>query len=166
MLPHLSVYLAAGGRVLVTELDGRIVGFVLARTVGPYLFADHPAWIIDLLFVALDARRRGVGRSLVAGIAALAGENDAPHVYVGASAGDRGMQRFLARLGFAPAAGHRVVATSTLLRRLALDGAVPARRGRRDATRAAIEDVVARRRRFREASATTGQIDLREGRAS
>lgn len=163
---HLSVYLASGGHVLVAELDGHIVGFVLARTVGPHLFADLAAWVVDSLFVTPDSRRRGIGHSLVAGVAALAGEAGAPYVYAAATTGDRGMQRFLARLGFAPAAGHRVVSTPTLLRRLAQEGAAAASRtrARRDTTRAAIDDIIARRRRSREAGTHTAPIDLRNTR--
>jgi GNAT superfamily N-acetyltransferase len=157
---HLSVFLAAGGTLLVAVLGDRVVGFVLARTVGPHLFAQSPAWIIDLLYVAPDARRHGAGRALVGGVASLAAAATAPYVYVGASAGDRGMRRFMSRLGFGPAAGHRVVATATLQRRLAVQAAGPV--SRREGTRAAIEEVIATRRRIREASVQTAAIDLRQ----
>ncbi len=167
---HLSVYLAAGGAVLVAELEGLVVGFLLARTLGPHLFSDSNAIVIDTLFVTPDARRRGVGHALVAGVAALAGEAGAQHVYAMASTGDRGILRFLARLGFGPAAGHRVVSTPTLLRRLAQEGTPAPRRDhrprlRRDSTRAAIDDLIARRRRAREAGLPSGMIDLQSVRA-
>ncbi|GAB2473692.1 GNAT family N-acetyltransferase [Xylanimonas ulmi] len=163
---HLSVYIASGGTVLVADVDGHIVGFLLTRSVGPLLFALDPALVIDALFVTPDQRRRGVGHALVAGVAALAGEAGAPYVYASAPAGDRGMHRFLARLGFAPTAGHRVVSTPTLLRRLAQDGGAPRGdsrpRSRRDATRSAIDDIIARRRRARAAGLPSGPVDLRE----
>ncbi|WP_159794682.1 GNAT family N-acetyltransferase [Puerhibacterium puerhi] len=167
LLTHLSVYLAAGGTILVAETEGRTVGFLLARTVGPHLFADEPALLVDTLYVHPRSRRRGVGHTLLARAAALAEEAGAAHVYGTPPAGDRGMQRFLARLGFAPAAGHRVVATATLQRRLTSDGAPRPRRelrvrGRREATRATIEDVIARRRRAREAGLPSGPVDLRD----
>ncbi|WP_425953819.1 GNAT family N-acetyltransferase [Xylanimonas sp. McL0601] len=164
---HLSVYVGSGGTVLVAELDGQIAGFLLARTVGPQLFAVDPAIVVDALFVTPDSRRRGIGHALVAGVAALAGESGAPYVYAGAPAGDRAMQRFLARLGFAPAAGHRVVSTPILLRRLAQEGAPSSPRGdvrprgRRESTRAAIDDIIARRRRARDAGLPSGPLDLR-----
>lgn len=163
---HLSVYLATGGQVLVADVDGHVVGFILTRTVGPHLFADVPAWVVDSLYVTPGVRRRGIGHALVAGVAALAGESGSPYVYAGAPAGDRNIQRFLARLGFAPAAGHRVVSTSTLLRRLAQEGSAAAARprARRDATRAAIDDIIARRRRTRDAGTHTAPIDLRHRR--
>jgi predicted N-acetyltransferase YhbS len=163
---HLSVYVASGGTVLVAELDGHVVGFLLARSVGPSLFAEQPALVVDALYVTPDTRRRGVGHALVAGAAALAGEAGAPFVYGSPPMGDRGMQRFLARLGFAPAAGHRVVATPTRLRRLAQEGTPAPRRearprSRRESTRAAIDDIIARRRRAREAGLPSGPLDLR-----
>ncbi|MCL1871266.1 MAG: GNAT family N-acetyltransferase [Promicromonosporaceae bacterium] len=162
---HLSVYLAAGGQLLVADIDGHVVGFVLARTVEPHLFATEPAIVVDTLFVTPDTRRRGVGHALIAGIAAIAGEAGSPYVYAGAPSGDRAMQRFLARLGFAPAAGHRVVPTPVLLRRLAQES-TPAWRDtrprlRRETTRAAIDDLIARRRRARDAGLPTGALDLR-----
>jgi GNAT superfamily N-acetyltransferase len=150
---HLSVYLAAGGQVLVATLDSHVVGFVLARTVGPLLWAATPACVIDLLFVMPDARRRGVGRALVGSIAEFADQAQSPYVYANVASGDRRLHRFLAGLGFGPAAGHRVVATATLLRKLAQEPAFARTSIRRDATRASIDDVIARRRRAREASA-------------
>jgi GNAT superfamily N-acetyltransferase len=167
LLTHLSVYLAAGGTILVAESDGRAVGFLLARTVGPHLFADEPALLVDTLYVHPRSRRRGVGHALVAQAVTLAEDAGAAHVYGTPPAGDRGMKRFLARLGFAPAAGHRVVATAALQRRLASDGGPRPRRelrprARREATRATIEDVIARRRRAREAGMPSGPVDLRD----
>ncbi|QAY62505.1 GNAT family N-acetyltransferase [Xylanimonas allomyrinae] len=163
---HLSVYVAAGGTVLVASLDGHVVGFLLVRSVGPHLFATETAFVIDTLLVTPDARRRGIGHALVGGVAALAGEAGAAYVYAGVPAGDRGMHRFLARLGFAPTAGHRVVATSTLLRRLAQEGGSASGRdsrprGPRVTGRAALDDIIARRRRAREAGLPSGPVDIR-----
>jgi GNAT superfamily N-acetyltransferase len=163
---HLSVYLSSGAQVLVAEVDGRVVGFALARTVAPFLFSDSTVWLIDSLFVAPEARRRGAGHALVAGVAALAGQSGAPSVYAGGHAVDRGMQRFLSRLGFAPAAGHRVVSPPVLLRRLAQDHDGARMRGRRVPARTAVEDIIARRRRAREAGTHSAPVDLRTPRAS
>jgi GNAT superfamily N-acetyltransferase len=166
---HLSVFLAGGGTVLVAVHDGGVCGFLLARPLGPHLFATEPALYVDAIYVAADLRRHGVGHALVAGAAGLAAEAGAPNVYCAPSPGARGMQRFLACLGFAPAAGHRVVATATLQRRLAHEvppSAIEVRReprrdSRRQATRAAIEDLIARRRRARAAGLPSGPLDLR-----
>jgi len=169
LLQHLSVLMGGGGRVLVAEQEGSICGFLLARVIDPYLFAEQPSVYIDAIFVGPGERRHGVGHALVAAAAGLATETGAASVYCAPAPGARGMQRFLARLGFGPAAGHRVVQTSTLHRRLAQEGP-PTRRdrgrearrdGRRDATRAAIEDLVARRRRARAAGLPSGPLDLR-----
>ncbi|MBL0886331.1 GNAT family N-acetyltransferase [Myceligenerans indicum] len=158
---QLSVLLAAGGRVLVAERSGRIVGVVLGRVVGPHLFVVRPTLYLDTVFVAPDERRRGVGHALLRAVATLAIENDCDEVYAAPVAGTRGVQRFLARLGFAPACGHRVAPTQTLLRRLAQDSrlasdAEPHRRRR--PVRAGLEDLIARRRRAR--SAETGPLEL------
>ena len=71
--------------------------------------------------------------------------------------GSRGVQRFLARMGFAPAAAHRVVQTSALLRKLGPEGSL--RRPPR-----ALEDLIARRRKAR-IETQSGPVDLRELRA-
>jgi GNAT superfamily N-acetyltransferase len=169
LVEHLSVLLADGGHVLVAAQDGQICGFLLARVLGPHLFAETPSLYIDAIYVGPGERRHGVGHALLGGAASLAVESGAQSVYCAPAPGARGMQRFLARLGFGPAAGHRVVQTTTLQRRLAQD-APPSRRdgrrepgrdGRRDATRAAIEDLVARRRRARAAGLPSGPLDLR-----
>ncbi|MBE1878886.1 GNAT family N-acetyltransferase [Myceligenerans pegani] len=159
---QLSVLLAVDGHVLVAERAGRIVGVVLGRLVGPHLFVVRPVLYLDTVFVAPDARRRGVGHALLRAVASLAIENDCEEVYAAPVAGTRGVQRFLARLGFAPACGHRVAPTQTLLRRLAQDSplAKEAEHHRRRPVRAGLEDLIARRRRAR--SAETGPLDLRE----
>lgn len=156
---QLSVLLAVDGRVLVAERGGEIVGVVLGRVVGPHLFMTRPVLYLDTVFVAPEARRRGVGHALLRAVAALAVDNDCEEVYAAPVAGTRGVQRFLARLGFVPACGHRIVPTQTLLRKLAQD--LPFVKGPehwRRLGRGGLEDIIARRRRER---AETGPIDLR-----
>lgn len=156
LVRHLSVLLALpGGHVLVARDESAVLGFVLARDVQPNLFADKPALYVEALYVAEAARRRGVGHALLTAVADLAEASSATEVYSVPIPGARGVQRFLARLGFAPAAGHRVVATATLRRRLG--GEAPA--GRRGAR--SIEDLIARRRRTR-SEMQTGPVDLRD----
>jgi len=165
LLEHLSVLLGAGGQVLVATHEDQVVGFAVLRVIDPLLFATTTSLYVDAVFVSPAARRRGVGHALVAAAAAVAGERGAENVYCAPAPGARGMHRFLARLGFAPTSGHRVVATATLLRRLAQENPRSSRAavrvGRREATRAAIEDLVARRRRARAAGLPTGPVDLR-----
>ncbi|MCP2266775.1 GNAT family N-acetyltransferase [Promicromonospora thailandica] len=162
LLEHLSVLLAAGGHVLVADLDGRVAGVVLGRVVGAYLFARRPSLYLDMLFVAPRARRHGVGHALLRAAADLAAEHDCDDIYSAPVPGNRGVQRFLARLGFAPAAGHRFASVAALQRRLASDAAArdAVRPGRRTA-RGGIEDLIARRRRVRSVT-ESGPIDMRQ----
>ncbi|MGO1295103.1 MAG: GNAT family N-acetyltransferase, partial [Cellulosimicrobium funkei] len=115
LVRHLSVLLTLpGGNVLVALHDGRPVGFVLARVLDPHLFADEPSLYVEAVYVGEDARRRGVGHALLSATAELAASSGATHVYSVPIPGSRGVQRFLARLGFGPVAGHRVVSTAVL----------------------------------------------------
>ena len=160
LLEHLSVLLAAGGHVLVAEHNGQVVGVVLGRVVAAYLFAYRASLYLDLLFVAPRARRHGVGHALLRAATDLAAEHECGDIYSAPVPGNRGVQRFLARLGFAPAAGHRVAPVAALQRRLATDAAArDAHAGRRSA-RAGLEDLIARRRRARSVL-ESGPIDLR-----
>lgn len=161
LLEHLSVLLAAGGHVLVAQHDGQVVGVVLGRVVGAYLFARRASLYLDMLFVAPRARRHGVGHALLRAVADLAGAHGCEDIYAAPVPGNRGMQRFLARLGFAPVAGHRVASVAALQRRLVTDATVRdgAHRSRRSA-RTGIEEVIARRRRARSVM-ESGPIELR-----
>ena len=140
-----------GGTILAGTLDDEVAGLMLARVVGPGPFSDVVALSLEALYVRGDARRRGLGHALLVAAAALAEEVGATEVYASPLPGARGMHRFLARIGFAPAAAHRVVTTSALQRRLAQDpsavlGAVMGRQPRQR-----LEDLIARRRQARAA---------------
>ncbi len=157
LLEHLSVLLSAGGHVLVATMDGQVVGVVLGRVVAAYLFAQHASLYLDMVFVAPRARRHGVGHALLRAATDLAAEHECHDIYSAPVPGNRGVQRFLARLGFAPAAGHRVASVAALQRRLAADAA---RDGGRRFARVGIEDLIARRRRARSVM-ESGPIDMR-----
>lgn len=160
LLEHLSVLLAADGRVLVAEHNGQVVGVVLGRVVAAYLFAHHASLYLDMLFVAPRARRHGVGHALLRAATELAAEHECEDIYSAPVPGNRGVQRFLARLGFAPAAGHRVASVAALQRRFATDAAArDGAHGRRSA-RGGLEDLIARRRRARSVL-ESGPIDMR-----
>ena len=141
-----------GGQALVGTLDGRPAGLLLGRVVGPSPLSDDVAMHIEAVFVERGCRRRGVGHALIGGALAVAEHAGATAVYSAPLPGARGMQRFLARLGFAPAASHRVVTTQFLQRRLAGEGA-RVMAGRR-ATARGIEELIARRRHVRSALAS------------
>ncbi len=140
---------APGGVVLVATVDSAPAGLLLARLVGPSIFSDVVSLAVDAVYVARDDRRRGVGHALLAGAVDIAEGGGATDVYASPLPGARGMLRFFARMGFAPAATHRVVSTASLQRRLAGEATsgLGARRGGR-----AIEDLIARRRQVRAAS--------------
>ncbi|PUB25336.1 ribosomal protein S18 acetylase RimI-like enzyme [Promicromonospora sp. AC04] len=157
LLEHLSVLLSAGGHVLVATMDGQVVGVVLGRVVAAYLFARHASLYLDMLFVAPRARRHGVGHALLRAATDLAAEHECQDIYSAPVPGNRGVQRFLARLGFAPAAGHRVASVAALQRRLAAEAT---RDGGRRFARVGIEDLIARRRRARSVM-ESGPIDMR-----
>ncbi|WP_426595626.1 GNAT family N-acetyltransferase [Cellulomonas sp. McL0617] len=132
-----------GGRVLLAQLDGEPAGLMLARIVGPGPFTDVVAMDIEAVYVQPDARRRGLGRAMLLSAVAMAEEAGVTELYSSPLPGARGMQRFLARIGFAPAASHRAVSTAVLQRRLAQDHA--------PGTTRRLEDLIARRRHVREA---------------
>ena len=143
-----------GTRIFVAYLDGSIVGFSLTRDIMPGQFLTNSMLYVELIYVDEGARRRGVGHQLMSKIAQTAHDNGAHDIYALPLPGSRGMQRFYARLGFAPAAAHRVVTTQALLRHLATE----TKRPRRGVT--PIEDIIARRRRAR-TETHSGPLDLR-----
>lgn len=132
-----------GGRILLAQLDGEPAGLMLARIVGPGPFTDVVAMDIEAVYVQPDARRRGLGRAMLIAAVTMAEEAGVTELYSSPLPGARGMQRFLARIGFAPAASHRAVSTAVLQRRLAQDHA--------PGTTRRLEDLIARRRQVREA---------------
>lgn len=138
-----------GGMVLVGTLDEQPAGLLLGRLVGPSLFQDGTSLALEAIYVVGTARRRGLGHALLAHAVSLAEQNGAAEVYAAPLPGARGMQRFLARLGFAPAAAFRVAGTAALQRRLQHDGATVVA-ARRPGPRG-LEDLIARRRQARAA---------------
>lgn len=138
-----------GAIVLVAVHDGALDGMLLGRLVGPSLFCDTVAVDLEALYVLRDNRRRGVGHALLGGLVALAEEHGAAEIYASPLPGARGVQRFLARLGFQPAATHRVVTTASLQRRLATDSVSPATGAVRRVPKPGVDRLIALRRRSR-----------------
>ena len=66
-----------GGVVLVATVDGAPAGLLLARLVGPSVFSDVVSLAVEAVYVARDARRRGVGHALLAGAVEVADEGAA-----------------------------------------------------------------------------------------
>ena len=115
---------------------------------GP--FTDLVSLDIEAVYVLPAARRRGLGHALLVGATTVADEAGATEMYSSPLPGARGMQRFLARLGFAPAASHRVVTTAALQRKLTHEH-VGARGSVRRSGPRGLEDLIARRRQARAA---------------
>lgn len=145
-----------GSHLLAAHHEDALVGFIVVRALEPHLFSVEPVLYIEALYVGVRSRRHGVGHALLAAVADLAEKAGAQDVYSIPAPGSRGVQRFLARLGFAPIAGHRWVATTTLQRRLAEQVGGGRRRGR------SVEHLIARRRRARGVEGPSGVVDLRD----
>lgn len=124
--------------VLLARWEGRPAGYVVLRSAPLAPLFDLGTVHIEHLFVAPEERRRGVARALVTAAACLAERRGLDHVVCNVGPAARDAHRFLARLGFSPLTFQRVVATSTLRRRLIGQGRRPA-----------LEDLLSRRRSLR-----------------
>jgi GNAT superfamily N-acetyltransferase len=138
----------------IAEMDGEIGGYVICRIVNPLFFAAEMSVVIDAIFVAPEMRRRGLGHGLMSAVAAMAAVAGAPYIYAAPPLADRGMQRFLAQLSFAPAGGHRIAQTAVLLRKLGRDDPITQgiqirARSSRQPNRVSIDEVIAKRKRAR-----------------
>lgn len=132
-------------RLIVGEIDDRIVGVTFCQVVDTSIFADVRFLQLEAMFVHPEFRRRGMGRMLMTEVARLALELDAGQIVTIVLTGARSEQRFLSGLGFGPAGSRRIVETPTLLRRLE----APAT-GHRERRVRGFDDLIARRRRSRE----------------
>ncbi len=140
---HLGALTAApGATVLVARSGDDVVGLLLGRLIGPNMFTDDVNLAVEAVYVDPAARRRGVGHALMQAAVEVALEVGAENVYAAPIPGARGVQRFFVRLGFTPAASHRVIAVAALHRRLAAESV------RRPASRG-LDEVIARRRQSR-----------------
>ena len=128
--------LAAEAHRVVVAVDGAdaVIGAAVlgADTVGGLL--DPPSVYVSHLLVGEEHRKRGAGRALVAAAAAYAEEMGVDSVVVGVAPTGRDVNRFFARLGFAPLVMRRVAPVAGLRRTLASaedprSGATPGRTG-------------------------------------
>jgi GNAT superfamily N-acetyltransferase len=138
--------------ILLAHLDRRPAGFVIIRTGRLTPMCESSVLEIDHLFVTRELRRHGVGRALLAGVAAEAERRGAEQVVSNAAPMARDTQRFFARLGFSPLVTLRAAPTGTLVRRLAGTSR----------TGAALEDLISRRRRLRARGAIAALQQVRE----
>ncbi|MGQ7296064.1 GNAT family N-acetyltransferase [Quadrisphaera sp. KR29] len=122
-----------------------VVGLAVLRRGQVVLPAPAVVVHLEQLWVDPAWRRRGVGHQLLAAVAACAEAAGAEEVCATATGGQRDVQRFLARLGFGRPLVVRSAPLPVLRSRLAAAGAAVT--GRRDRRRAALDELLARRRR-------------------
>jgi ribosomal protein S18 acetylase RimI-like enzyme len=106
--------------MIAADDSGAVVGMLAARRDEVGAIDLTPVLHVTPLMVAPSARRRGVGRSLLAAAVHLAEELGVEHLLATAAAGSREGNRYLARIGFAPLVVHRIAPVSTLRRSLGM----------------------------------------------
>jgi GNAT superfamily N-acetyltransferase len=132
-----------GATIHLALSEHAVVGMLLGRTIEPNLFTDQSSFAVEAVYVDPRHRRRGAGHALMLAATESALESGAEQIFAAPIPGARGMQRFFVRLGFVPAAAHRVISTSVLHRNLTTDG------GRRRSGPRGLDDLIARRRQSR-----------------
>lgn len=103
--------------VAVVEGAEQILGMGLMIIGSLNALADVPAVYLTNAVVADRFRRRGAGRALVAAAAQYAEAHDIEQVVVAVTPG-RDVNRFLARMGFAPLDARRSASVATVRRHL------------------------------------------------
>jgi len=87
---------------LVAELDGRPVGFIMARVDLGDFGRTEPTAELDTIGVAPDCRDRGVGRALLSQLIANLASLRIERILTEVTWDDRELLAFLARCGFRP----------------------------------------------------------------
>jgi GNAT superfamily N-acetyltransferase len=105
--------------VLAVDEETQVLGMAILSVDAAGPLADVPAVRVSHLVVHDRHRRRGAGRALVSAAVTYAEELGVDHLMIGAVPNARESNRFLARLGFAPAVVRRVAAVPVLRRHLA-----------------------------------------------
>lgn len=96
------------GRVLVAEGAGVLAGYALILP-RPNLVTGGAGWDINHLFVRKPLRGQGIGRALIAAVAALAREEGAEILLIGTQSANLGAQAAYLAMGLPqlPASGPR-----------------------------------------------------------
>lgn len=109
---------SAEQRTVVVEYDGQVAGAVLLRVttlspinLDPCVQSIHPR-------VLPQFRSHGVGHALMDAAASYAEENGILHVVTAVANGSRDANRFMAKLGLAPAVMYRLGPTAVLRSRV------------------------------------------------
>ena len=108
-------------RLLVAFHDGEPVGFASVSVVERGLLTQTSAVLVDVVHVADRLRKRGVGTMLLREAVAMAGEIGASDMVVNTPTRGRDVNRFYARLGFAPMVVRRSAPVGALRRRLGVE---------------------------------------------
>src|SRR2546430_6497002 len=109
------------GVALLAEEDGRVVGYALASVVPETPVRAH---LYDL-FVAEGARNRGVGRALVAEVAAQMLHRGVSHLSLDVDVGNDGARRLYDQMGFMPYETFMVAPLDDVERRLGTRAPAP-----------------------------------------
>jgi GNAT superfamily N-acetyltransferase len=88
---------------LAADRDGKLVGFVIARLYEGEFGGEAPEAALDAIGVAAEARRTGVGRALIGGMAAAMRIHGIKEIGTQVDWADTELAGFFARMGFAPA---------------------------------------------------------------
>lgn len=110
------------------ENDGELAGLMVLTIDAISAALDLPAAFVHYLVVAPERRHRGVGRALLAEATVFADEICAEHIIVGVTTTARDVNRYYARLGFAPMALRRIASVPALRRSLGVSEPVGERR--------------------------------------
>jgi len=105
-------------RMVVAEVDGRVVGGVHLRATTYSPINLEPVVQVVSPHVLPEFRRHGIGSALLQAAVDFADECGIAHVGVAVSSGARDSQRFMARLSLGPAATLRVAPVATVKSRL------------------------------------------------
>ncbi len=107
-----------GVQAFVARVDREPVGYAIASD-NPFGVSPSTEITVEHLWVAPDARRLGVAKSLLTAVLAAAERAGCEHVVSNVPTSSRDANRFFARLGFSSTVVRRVVPTSHLRRKLA-----------------------------------------------
>lgn len=146
-----------GGRIVVAELDGAVVGCGFIRVAVASPLDAGRAVLLSHVQVAVGYGRQGVGSALLEAALTWAEHRGVETVVTSVPTDHREANRFLARLGLAPVASLRAGSVAALRARLPHDPSTVARRSRRISRN--VGQVVAARRSQRRAQARAGLRD-------
>lgn len=140
-----------GGRIVVAELDGTVVGCGFIRIAVASPLDAGSTVLLSHVQVAAGYGRQGVGSALVQAALTWAEQRGVGSVVTSLPPNHREANRFLARLGMAPVASIRGGSVAALRARLPHDPSTVARRSGRITRN--VGQVVAARRSQRRAQA-------------